>query len=474
MRSKILCVTVAILISSINSLAQSDFQDKVGAQTFEAMAKTQGFYENEELLAFVTYVGKRLEAQMTDNNYDFKYYLLDVQEPNAFATAGGYVYVTRGLLSIIDTEDELACVLGHEFTHVLDKHSNKKLEREILPTLLKIPGNLVGTLMVEDVGNLMNLPIEATSKSVNSIFDRKQENDADEKGVILAAKAGYDPKALEVALQKLEFYMQVEGITTDRFSIFDNHPLTAKRVEHIESVLSEMEPKDYSKQLHILGRTDGLVLGNNPRSGILTKDNKFLHPDMNFALQLPAKWKVENTPAALTAIAKNQNAGLVLGADGTHSTCEEAAQEYIKKLEDKKLELNYKGSQKLNGFEASWLEVNRSKGNSKSVVVWVKIGDEPGVLQLSGTAKDDEDYRAIVTSINSLQPVQNDDDSQITEKLLRFEVAPDMTLKEYADGKGADDTMMKWLELINGLKPEDKLNDEYVKYIEIRPYSVSR
>lgn len=474
MKLRLFASGVAVIATTITSLAQSKFQDQIGAQTFEAMAKTQGFYEDEELLGFVTYVGKRLEAQMPDNGYDFKYYLLDVQEPNAFATAGGYVYVTRGLLSIIDTEDELACVLGHEFTHVLDKHSNKKLEREILPTLLKIPGNLVGSLMVQDIGALMNLPIEATSKSVNSIFDRKQENDADEKGVKLAAKAGYDPKALEVALQKLEFYMQVEGITTDRLSIFDNHPLTSKRVEHIESVLSEMEPQEYKKQLHILGRTDGLVLGNNPKSGVLTKDNKFLHPDMNIAMQLPSKWSVENTPAALTSIAKNQNAGLMVGADNTHSSCEEAAQEYMQKLDKKKLELDYKAAREINGFEAAWLEVKRMKGNARSVVVWVKVGDDTGVLQFSGTAKDDDGYKAIVSSINSLEPIQTKDDKLISEKVLRFEIAPDMTLKEYAESKDADEAMMKWLELVNGLKPEDKLNDEYVKYIEVRPYSVSR
>lgn len=472
MKLRILTSGLAILTSISICSAQSKFEDQIGDQTFETMARTQGFYENEELLAFVTYVGKRLEAKMSENQYEFKYYLLDVQEPNAFATAGGYVYVTRGLLSIIDTEDELACVLGHEFTHVLEKHSNKKLEREILPTLLKIPGNLVGSLMMENLGALMNLPIEASSKSVNSIFDRKQEDEADEKGVLLAAKAGYDPKALEVALKKLEFFMQVEGIDTERFSIFDNHPLTSKRVEHIETVIGEMEPADYKKQLHILGRTDGLVLGHNPRSGVLTKDNKFLHPDMDFSLQLPAKWRVENTPVALTTMAKSGNAGLALGADAKHSTAEEAANAYMKQLEGKKLELDYKGTMQINGFDAAWLEVK--KKNAKSAVVWLKIGEGPGVLQVTGTAKDEQGFQAIVKAINTLQPVQQADDKLITEMVMRFEHAPDMTLKEYGESKGADEAMIKWLELINGLKPEDKLNDEYVKYIELRPYPVAR
>ncbi len=473
MRLRGLAASLMVLAVMFTSKAQSKFEDKVGAQTFETMAKTQGFYDDPDLLNFVQNVGKRLEAQMPENGYNFKYHLVDVEEPNAFATAGGYVYVTRGLLAILDTEDELACVLGHEFTHVLHKHSNKKMEREIVPTLLEIPGNLVGSLMANSVGVLLNLPIEATSKSINSIFDRKQENDADENGVKLAAKAGYDPQALITALNKLEMYVVTKSGSSSRFSIFDNHPLTAKRVIHIQEVVDGI---DYTakKQLHILGRTDGIVLGANPRSGIITKEGKFLHPVMNLSLQMPAKWKVENTPVALTAIAENQNSGLVLGANGKYETSNEAGQEYIQTLDGKKIEYDYQESLLINGFKASWLEVRRKKGDAKSIIVWVKIGDVPGVLQISGTAKDDAGYRSISEAIKSLRPIQPEDDKLITEKVLRFEVAPQMTLAEYGKSKGANDTMMKWLEIVNGLRAEEMLNDEYVKYIEVRPYPVSR
>lgn len=171
-------------------------------------------------------------------------------------------------------------------------------------------------------------------------------------------------------------------------------------------------------------------------------------------------------------MAKSGNAGLALGADAKHSTAEEAANAYMKQLEGKKLELDYKGTMQINGFDAAWLEVK--KKNAKSAVVWLKIGEGPGVLQVTGTAKDEQGFQAIVKAINTLQPVQQADDKLITEMVMRFEHAPDMTLKEYGESKGADEAMIKWLELINGLKPEDKLNDEYVKYIEVRPYPVAR
>src|SRR5690606_7950970 len=143
-------------------------------------------------------------------------------------------------------------------------------------------------------------------------------------------------------------------------------------------------------QLHILGRTDGLVLGVNPKGGVLVKSNRFLHPDMNISIQLPQKWEVENTPVALTAIAKNQKSGLMFGADVRHNVSDSAAQAYMKKIESKKIKMDYEQSVSINGFAASRLVVSKKKGTAKSVVVWVKISDGPGLLQLSGTASDEE------------------------------------------------------------------------------------
>lgn len=474
MKLRILGAGMVMLIVMSTAVAQSKFEDKVGEQTLETMAKTQGFYEDPALLKFVENVGKRLEAQMPENGYDFKYHLVDVEEPNAFATAGGYVYVTRGLLAIIDTEDELACVLGHEFTHVLHKHSNKKMEREILPTLLEIPGNLVGSLMAQSVGALMNLPIEATSKSVNSIFDRKQENDADENGVQLAAKAGYNPQALISALNKLEMYVVAQGGTSDRFSIFDNHPLTSKRVVHIQEVISGIDytPK---KQLHILGRTDGIVLGPNPRSGVITKKKQFLHPDMNFSIQFPEKWKIQNVPAALTAIGEKHSAGLAVGYDGKHAICKEAANAYLEELDSKKLKVILTESIKINGFEAAQLELQHAKGGgAQNIVVWVKLNDSPGVLQISGTAKDEGGYELIKSIINSLRKIEEEEGKLITEKVMRFEKAQEVTLQEYGESKGADKNGMVWLQILNDLSPDEKITGEYVKYVEERLYPVSR
>jgi predicted Zn-dependent protease len=132
------------------SLSQS-----MGEKTFEMVKKTYGIYDNPMLLSEVKAIGRRLEKHLPFQD-SMKYFLVDTYEPNAFATEGGYVYVTRGLLSIITSKDELACIMAHEISHVTKKHPRKTLEVRILPAIMQIPGNIMGALTSPVYGKLFN------------------------------------------------------------------------------------------------------------------------------------------------------------------------------------------------------------------------------------------------------------------------------------------------------------------------------
>ena len=194
----ILSTGVLLQMSFFDVAAQSKLEDKIGKTTLASVERTYGFYDNPALLAYVESIGKKLEAALPDPPpFAFQYFLVDTPEPNAFATAGGYVFVNRGIFPLLDTEDELAGILGHEFTHVLLHHSTKKMRRNILPAILEVPGNLLGTLHSELLGNLINMPIELTSKTADAAFSRKQEKAADTYGIQIASRAGYDPAGLQ-------------------------------------------------------------------------------------------------------------------------------------------------------------------------------------------------------------------------------------------------------------------------------------
>ncbi len=125
-------------------------------------------------------------------HFAYRFTVVDQLEPNAFAVPGGYVYVSRGLLALAKSEDEIAGVIAHEIQHVERRHSVKQMRKEFGLGLLALPGQLVGGIVSEDLAALAGKPFEAVAAG----YSRDQEREADTLGQPLAAAAGYDPKAM--------------------------------------------------------------------------------------------------------------------------------------------------------------------------------------------------------------------------------------------------------------------------------------
>src|SRR5213079_3194867 len=154
--------------------------------------------------AYLGQVGARLVAAANDARWKFTFKIVDQQESNAFAIPGGRIYVSRGLLALVNREDELAGVLAHEIAHVNERHSTRQQRKGILPGILSLPGNIVGGIVSEDLGAIINAPIDTVGGAWLSRYSRGQESDSDRIGMRTAAKAGYDPSALADILGRLE------------------------------------------------------------------------------------------------------------------------------------------------------------------------------------------------------------------------------------------------------------------------------
>ena len=143
-------VLIFLLISSGISYAQSIELDKeLGAENAELVEVLMGIYPDKEMTAYVNAIGTKLLAALDKNPFEFQFHIVDDPIPNAFALPGGYVYVTRGILSLTISEDELACIMGHEIIHVIDRHSIKQMRSSILPNMLELPGAIVGNVVSE-------------------------------------------------------------------------------------------------------------------------------------------------------------------------------------------------------------------------------------------------------------------------------------------------------------------------------------
>jgi len=117
-----------LFVSYALSLQAQDYSldKKLGAENAVLVEQEMGLYKHDSLQWLINSVGQKLVARLKSKPFDFHFYLADSEEPNAFALPGGYIYVTRGILPLMQTEDELAGVMAHEIIHVMQRHSVKQ------------------------------------------------------------------------------------------------------------------------------------------------------------------------------------------------------------------------------------------------------------------------------------------------------------------------------------------------------------
>jgi len=204
----------------------------LGEQTSLALRSRFGVVQDAKVTKYVTLVGSALAAQSSRPNLDWKFIVLDTDAVNAFAAPGGLIHVTRGLLGFAKNEAELAGVLGHEITHVTEKHAVHFVEHSNQASVAADAAGREGYTaeviaeMSKKVGHFL----------LDNQYDQGQEDQADVEGVQLANKLGYDPHGLQEALKRLD--ARNSG-RTDKNGWFSSHPATKDRITNIDKVIKK-------------------------------------------------------------------------------------------------------------------------------------------------------------------------------------------------------------------------------------------
>ncbi len=432
-RLPLICVALigAIALASVAALpaaAQSD-DEKIGAEVAEQVEALIGIYEMPGTSDYVAAIGSRLAGNLEDNPFTFKFAIVDQFEPNAFALPGGWVYISRALLVLANNEDELAGVIGHEITHVTERHSAKRQRRGILGGVLQIPGAIIGSVVDEDLGRLLNAPIAAVNQLGLATYSRGQENEADKLGMRLSAKSGYDPTALADILSHLE--ADVEMLTGEKrkATFFDSHPTTPDRVKNINK---EAEKIEWSRQKPIaserrefLRKLDGIWYDQNPAAGIF-KDEHFYQADMGFTLTFPKGWTSLNTPQHVGAYADEEKAVVFVAVAGDEDPTAYAA-EFEERLRKEHgvspLKSHAVEGDKWKGYHVS-LEEEGQRGGERSYLhyLWAKMG---GVTYQLVAAGADRYREALRETALSLRPLAKKDWESIAALRVRIIEARD-------------------------------------------------
>lgn len=205
---------------------------ELGRKLAPQMAAQLGGLSQGDAKETVRRVGAKIVAQSSASRTAYKYnfhLLADRKTVNAFALPGGQIFITEALLSLLEREDELAGVLGHEVGHVLARHSAERLAKQ------QLTQSLIGAVAVGsgsyDTAQLAQL----AGSMINMKYGREDELESDTLGLRLMREAGYDPRAMITVMQKLE--KASGGSRQPEFA--STHPSPANRIQRIKEQLEK-------------------------------------------------------------------------------------------------------------------------------------------------------------------------------------------------------------------------------------------
>ncbi|MGI9430746.1 MAG: M48 family metalloprotease [Myxococcota bacterium] len=295
-------------------LHTKDDDRRVGGEGARAVEAQIGVLGDAALDEYVQALGDKL-LRGVPRRFEYRFRVVDQVEPNAFALPGGHIFVSRGLLALARSEDELANVIGHEISHVVRRHAATRQAIERHRTRFIMPWIRAGQ---------------------DAAYSRDMERQADKEGQMLAAAAGYDPGALSTFLASLGKAERLARGSARPPSMFDTHPGTTERVASNAMRAAEIrwhrDPALGDTRSGYLERIEGLPYGDRPESGVF-QGSRFLHPVLGFQMRFPEGWRTANSAGSVGAIAPDRQAQVFLEPDKPWDDATAAAKRYVAELE---------------------------------------------------------------------------------------------------------------------------------------------
>ena len=319
MRKATLILTVVLLAACSTNPATgkkqfnivSESQEvSIGQQSHPEILRQFGVYnEKPEINRLVERVGRELAAKSERPNLPWTFTVLDSPIVNAMALPGGYIYITRGMLERINSEDELAGVLGHEIAHVTARHSAQAISKQQLAQIGMVLGAVVaGPQAVQQYGQLAELGLGLLFQR----YSRQHETEADLLGTGYLAEANYNPIGAERMLMTLQRLDKNPGGGLDRY--FMSHPEPAKRVRDVRNKITELtgmasggsfEQPDRNEFVRLL---DGIVTANSTQHTVI-RDNVVYDRDHGLVVRAPSGWIPSTSPGTMFVMSPQRDDG---------------------------------------------------------------------------------------------------------------------------------------------------------------------
>jgi predicted Zn-dependent protease len=378
--------------------------ERVGREASRGVAAEIGLLNDPAMDAYVSEIGRKLLRGVPRRSFQYQFSVVDQFEPNAFALPGGYIFISRGLLALANSEDELANVIGHEITHAARRHSAAQQALAVRQNPLAMGWQRSATL---------------------AAYGRDMEREADEGGQILASAAGYDPMGMSTFLRDMGQMDRLVRGHARRPTFMDTHPGSLERAAANAARSSEIrwrrDPALGDTRARYLRRIDGLALGDRPETGIFEGDD-FFHPAMDFHLRFPHGWRMSNTAQAVGAISPRGDAVVFLSADQPAGDPQEMAEAYFEKTkEEQHLKLKESQPVKLGQLDAWRMKLEGSSGAGSVSIFMVFVPYGKATFRITGMSlsRGESKYRGRFLSMaRSFRPLTPAERSSIQSMRL--------------------------------------------------------
>jgi len=425
---------------------------QMGAQAHKDVLKEYAALDNPDLQAYVNEIGQRLAKQSHRPDLAWHFTVVDSPDVNAFALPGGYVYITRGIMVYLNSEAELAGVVGHEIGHVTARHGVRQQSAATAAGL----GAVLGSILVPGLNNQAGATVmQSLAQAWTAGYGRDHELESDRLGAQYLAKAGYNPQAMIEVIGLLKnqesFAAEQTGGREPRsyHGTFDTHPSNDARLKQVVGEASQYTVADPREGRNdYLQKIDGVYFGDSPDQGVI-RNNQLLHAKLGLAIQFPPGWRVQNRPDRVVATSPKGDAMIELQQGPRNDQPLETLQSGLKLDGGARYD-----SGKLSGYPAAFAAGTQQ---GKPVVVAAVVFNGTQYL-IGGMARDKPAYdreratlRGVINSFHAITPAEKLVARPYVLKLVTAQ--PGTTMAGLAQTSPLGEAAESQLRLLNDLYP---------------------
>lgn len=449
------------------SLVSADQEKQIGREGFPATIAEYGQYDDARLQAYVDSIGQRLAKASELPDLEWHFTVLDDPVVNAFAMPGGYIFITRGILAHLNSEAQLAGVLGHEIGHVTARHSARQITQQQLAGL--------GLGLASAFSSSFRRYSGAAEQALGLLmlkYGRDDETQADALGIRYTTAAGWDPREVPATYAMLRRIGERSGSRLPFY--LSTHPDPGDREQRTTQLAAQavagksglaVRGRDY------LGRLRGVVFGDDPRAGYF-EGGRYYHPVMGFEAAFPAGWATRNGRSDVIAVQPQQRAQVQMSLAANAGTL--APGDYVAALAREGRIASATGGSETIGTWPAWVGRVALPAEPGAVPVvldaaWIRQAPDR-LFQFLGrsAAAGDADEVAIFTTMRSMRPLQDPARARPVPDRVRVTAAPSAgTLRALLPRLGANAAPLPDLVLLNGVDSTQSIaSGTWLKLVE--------